>query len=62
MGRGNPLPVAIPVRDVGNVGGGLPVRVSGGGANERDKAAVAATATKKNVKRLIMVPPFNMLR
>src|ERR1700683_1343919 len=37
MGRGDPLPVAIPVRDIGNVGGGLPVCVAGGGADECDK-------------------------
>src|ERR1700720_2132671 len=38
MGRGDPLPVAVPVRDVRNVGGGLPIRVAGYGANQRDKA------------------------
>ena len=39
MGRGNPPPVAVPMRDFGNVGcGGLPIRVTWGGRNEGDKA------------------------
>src|ERR1700738_348736 len=39
MGRGDPSPVAVPVRDFGNEGrGGFPTRVSWCRGNEGDKA------------------------
>ena len=61
MGRGNPLPVAVPVRDVGNVGGGLPVRVAGGGANERDKAG-RCNCNQEECEAFMMAPPFQYAR
>ena len=62
MGRGDPSPVAVPVRDFGNEGrGGIPTRVSWCRCNEGDRPAIVATATRKNVKRFIRVPPSNML-
>src|ERR1700689_2474143 len=39
MGRGDPFPVAVPVRDLGNEGwGGFPTRVSWYRENDGDKA------------------------
>src|ERR1700733_2821227 len=38
MGRGDPFPVAVPVRDFGNEGrGGFPTRLSWSRGNEGDK-------------------------
>src|SRR5664279_6418135 len=37
MGRGNPPPIAVPFRDFGNKGGGLPIRVAQSRSSKGDK-------------------------
>ena len=62
MGRGDPSPVAVPVRDFGNEGwGGFPLACPGSGATRVTRPAIVATAIRKNVKCFIRVPPSNML-
>jgi hypothetical protein len=60
MGRGDPSPVAIPMRDFSNEGrGGFPIRVSWCRGNEGDRAIIT-TATRENVKCFIRCPPFKL--
>jgi hypothetical protein len=63
MGRGDPLPVAVPVRDFGNEDGcGLPSACPGAGAIRATRPAIVATAVKKNARYFVEVPPSNMLQ
>src|SRR5580658_542568 len=47
MGRGDPLPVAVPVRNFGNKRGGFPIRVSWRRGNEGDKAGYCCNCNQE---------------
>jgi len=61
MGRGDPLPVAVALRDFGKEDrGGVRIRVPGAGAIRATKPAMVATATQKYVTCFMRIPPPNI--
>jgi len=57
MGRGNPAPVAVSVRNFGEEGrGGISRGVSSRGNNQGDEAGMVATASRNNVRCFMGVP------
>src|ERR1700689_198553 len=59
MGRGDPSPVAVPVRDFGNEGR-APTRVSWCRSNEGDKAGRCCNGNQKECEVFHKGPPSNV--